>query len=184
MTGNGLLKGRMLINLLVMIALWVTSCFDYGMINIYMKYVPGTIYLNFAISGTSEILAHITVGLVYIKLTPRWTFFIGYAVALAGGICLIFQNKFGDNAALVAFFVLLAKYGISMTMCACYVSTPFVFPVMSAGLAFAICNIFGRLFSTAAPYAAELKIPLPMELFTVMAIIGLLLCLLVKTSDD
>ena len=73
-----------------MVCLWVVSCVSYGMINIYMKYVPGTIYLNFSVSGLSEILAHIVVGLFYVKLTPRWTFFIGYLVAVIGGIFLIF----------------------------------------------------------------------------------------------
>jgi len=89
MSSLGLCKGRSGITLGVMIVLWITSCFDYGMINIYMKYVPGTIYLNYTISGFSEILAHIFCGALYVKLTPRWTFFIGYSLALAGGICLI-----------------------------------------------------------------------------------------------
>ena len=80
--------------------------------------------------------------------------------------------------------MLLAKFGISMSMCACYVSTPYVFPVMSAGTAFGICNTFGRLFSIGAPYVAELNIPVPMECFTVMNIIGLCVCLLVRTIDD
>ena len=90
MRGNGLFKGRTGINLAIMVCLWIVSCTSYGMINIYMKYVPGTIYLNFTIAGMSEILAHITVGVFYVKLTPRWTFFIGYTLAVIGGICLIF----------------------------------------------------------------------------------------------
>lgn len=89
MKATGLCQGRRAIILIVMIVLWITSCFNYGMINIYMKYVPGTIYLNFTISGLSEIFAHIVTGAFYVKLTPRWTFFIGYAIALCGGLCLI-----------------------------------------------------------------------------------------------
>ena len=90
MRGNGLCQGRTGVNLFLMVILWVTSCVSYGMINIYMKYIPGTIYLNFTIAGLSEIMAHITVGVFYIKLTPRWTFFLGYSIAAVGGIFLIF----------------------------------------------------------------------------------------------
>ena len=90
MQGKGLCQGRTAINLALMVCLWVVSCTSYAMINIYMKYVPGTIYLNFTISGISEILAHITVGVFYFKLSPRWTFFIGYVLAVIGGVCLIF----------------------------------------------------------------------------------------------
>ena len=89
MKASGLFKGRKLIMLIIMLLHWVLSLLNYGMINIYMKYVPGTIYINFTISGLSEILAHITCGALYVKLTPRWTFFSGYAFALAGGTCLI-----------------------------------------------------------------------------------------------
>lgn len=128
-----------------MVCLWVVSCVSYGMINIYMKYVPGTIYINFTVSGLSEILAHIIVGIFYVKLTTRWTFFIGYSIALVGGICLVFQERY-DSDLLIASFVLLAKFGASMAMCACYVSTPYIFPVLLSGTAFGICNIFGRFF--------------------------------------
>jgi len=184
MRGSGLCTGRNGLNLLFMIILWITSCFNYSVINFYMKYVPGTIYLNFSVAGLSEIAAHITVGALYVKLTPRWTFFIGYSIALAGSLCLIFQGRFGSNPAEVAGFVLLAKYGVSMAMCACYVSTPFVFPVMQSGTAFGICNSFGRFFAIVSPFAAELDIPLPMEIFSLLNIVGIVCCLFVTTKHD
>lgn len=149
-----------------------------------MKYVPGTIYLNFSVSGLSEIAAHIVVGLFYVKLTPRWTFFIGYSIAVLGGVFLIFQKKYEGNDALVALFVLCAKFGISMAMCACYVSTPYIFPVMLSGTAFGICNIFGRFFAIIAPFIAETDIPLPMEAFTAMSLVGCVLCLFVTPADE
>jgi hypothetical protein len=166
-----------------MVGLWITSCFCYGLINLYMKYIPGSIFLNFSISGLSEIAAHVTVGLLYVKLTPRWTFFIGYSIAAAGGVCLLFQNQY-ENEGLLAFFVLLAKFGISMSMCACYVSTPFVFPVVLSGTAFGICNIFGRFFAIGTAFVAEWEIPLPMELFTAFSIAGAILCLFVSPKEE
>ena len=154
------------------------------MIGIYMKYVPGNIYLNFSISGLSEIAAHVVVGLFYVKLTPRWTFFIGYTTATVGGIFLIFQQQYEDNGALIALFVLLSKFGCSMTMCSCFVSTPFIFPVVQSGTAFGICNIFGRFFAISSPFVAELDLPRPMEIFTAFTIIGSILCLFVTPKDE
>ena len=152
MTGNGLCKGRTGLNLILMIILWVICCFAYSMINFYLKYVPGTIYINLTVAGFSEIVAHIIVGAFYVKLTPRWTFFIGFAISTLGGILLIFQKRYEDESAgLVACFVLFAKLGMSMCQCACYVSTPFIFPIRLAGTAFGICNAFGRAAAVLAP---------------------------------
>ena len=97
---------------------------------------------------------------------------------------VVFQNKFKDDAALIASFVLLAKFGISMSMCSCYVSTPYIFPVILSGTAFGICNVFGRAFSIATSYVAEAAIPFPMESFSVMALIGLVCCLFVSPAKE
>ena len=155
----------------------------YSMINIYLKYVPGSIFLNFAVSGISEIAAHAVVAVLFLKLTPRWSFFSGFVIALIGGLCLVWQNKFSDTAALVAFFVILAKFGCSMAVCTCYVSTPFVFPTKICGTAFGICNIFARFVSITAPFIAEMAIPLPMSIFSVFALISILVCLFINLSD-
>ena len=89
MRTQGICQGRTAINLVLMVALWVLTLFDYGMINIYLKHLPGNRFLNFVASGLSEICAHVIVGIFYVKLTPRWTFFIGFAVSLIGAIALI-----------------------------------------------------------------------------------------------
>ena len=73
----------------------------------------------------------------------------------------------------MASFVLFAKFGASMAMCTCYVSTPFLFPVLMCGTAFGICNLVGRTSALSASIVAELEIPLPMEIFTVIAILSI-----------
>ena len=181
--GN-LCKGRIGLNLFLMVIAWVTATVNYAIINLYMKYVPGSVYVNFSVSGASEILAHIVVGVFYLKLTPRWTFFIGYAISIAGSICLVFQDKFEDNSTLVAFFVLFVKFGISMSMCACYISTPFVFPIILGGTAFAICNAVARFSSIASPTIVEMDGGTPMIIFSALSIAGLLASLFISTDKD
>jgi hypothetical protein len=94
MRGAGLCKGKIGINLFCMIWLWSATIVDYFVINIYLKYIPGSEFLNQTIAGVSEIMAHIVVGGMITYLSPKGTFVIGYILAAMGGACLIFQNTF------------------------------------------------------------------------------------------
>ena len=89
MRGAGLCSRPILIKLVVMGWIWIAALATYSMINIYLKYVPGSIYLNFSVSGLSEIAAHVVCAAVFLKLTPRWTFFMGFLIAFTGGACLV-----------------------------------------------------------------------------------------------
>ena len=90
MKSHGLFQGKKLITLLIMVSMWITANFNYGMISIFCKHLPGSVFLNYSISGLSEILAHVIVGAFFQKLTPRWTFFIGFVIATIGGTLLTF----------------------------------------------------------------------------------------------
>lgn len=90
-------------------------------------------------------------------------------MALAGGVCLIFQDKFADNVPLIALFVLFAKFGMSMATCINHIATPWLFPTVVCGTAFGLCNLLGRFSGIGAPIVAELEIPLPMEIFSALA---------------
>lgn len=181
--GKGLCQGETAVALVIMIIMWACTSTNYMIINIFLKYIPGSVYLNFTIAGCAEIAAHLSAGFLFKKVGVKWTFFIGYTIALAGGICLIFQNKFADNNWLVASFVLLAKFGASMTMCVCQIATPWIFPTTLCGTAFGICNLFGRFFQATGPIIAELQIPLPMEFFSGFCVIAIIGSLFVKPSE-
>ncbi len=163
--------------------MWMASSINFMLINLYLKYVPGGVYLNFSIAGVAEILANLTAGVVFSKYGPRVTFIVGYIISLAGGILMIFQNNFLSDDLLIASFVLLAKFGSSMTMCVCYIATPWLFPVLLCGTAFGICNLFGRFSQAAAPIMAEFEIPLPMQLFSAIAAAGLIAAFFVKSQE-
>ena len=46
MRGQGLCRGKLAINLFAMIWLWSATIIDYFVINIYLKYIPGSEFLN------------------------------------------------------------------------------------------------------------------------------------------
>ena len=87
---QGLCRGKLCINLWAMMWLWSATIVDYFVINIYLKYIPGSEYLNQTIAGVSEIAAHIVVGTLITKLSPKWMFVIGYILTALGGAALIF----------------------------------------------------------------------------------------------
>lgn len=180
---QGLCSGKILIILLVMIIMWMTSSINFMLINLYLKYVPGGVFLNFSIAGVAEILSNLAAGVVFSKFGPRVTFIVGYVISALGGALLIFQRRFEGQDLLIASFVLFAKFGSSMTMCVCYIATPWLFPVLLCGTAFGICNLFGRFAQAGAPIMAELEIPLPMELFTGVAAAGLVASFFIKSQE-
>jgi MFS family permease len=182
--GKGLCQGEYALTLLLMIVMWVGTCTNYFLINLYLKYIPGSEYLNITIAGVAEIVAHLSAGKIFARFGVKFAFIVGYAISLAGGVCLIFQNKFMDNVPLVAFFVLLAKFGASMCLCICQIATPWMFPTTVCGTAFGICNLFGRFMQAAAPFITELKIPLPMTIFSGLSGISLLCSLPLKQANE
>jgi len=88
--GNILCQPLVRWNLICMIWMWSATIFCIFTINFFLKYVPGGVFLNFSISGLSEVIANVVVGLVFKYTKVRWTFFIGFSVATLGGALLIF----------------------------------------------------------------------------------------------
>jgi hypothetical protein len=86
---------------------------------------------------------------------------------------------------MIAVFVLIAKFGISMSLCCSYISTPILFPIHLASTAFGVTNFVGRIFGMAAPVIAEWNNPLPMEICSVIALISIFVSMpLTPYTDD
>ena len=77
---------------------------------------------------------------------------------------------FNAEGALIAVFVLFAKFGISFAFNISYLSTPQMFPTALCATAYGICNLFARLSTVIAPELAEAPDPVPMSIFSIMCI--------------
>jgi hypothetical protein len=73
-----------------MIILWITTSVNFMIINLYLRFIPGGVYLNFTVAALSEMAANLSAGILFSKFGPNLTFGVGYAMALIGGSCLIF----------------------------------------------------------------------------------------------
>lgn len=104
------------------VVLWVVTSLDYYIISFFLKYVPGNIYVNLAVSVISEIAATMSAGWVYEKFGAKVSFVSSYAVSGIGGLLIAITSA--ESTYLIAFFVLLAKSGIAFAFSMVYLITP------------------------------------------------------------
>lgn len=89
-TRGGLCAPEVRFSLIIMIILWITTSVNFMIINLYLRFIPGGVYLNFTVAALSEMAANLSAGILFSKFGPNLTFGVGYAMALIGGSCLIF----------------------------------------------------------------------------------------------
>lgn len=157
---------------------WTTSSFNYYIMTFYLKYIPGSVYVNTSLSCCAEIIAYICSGLVMDFFGVKLSFMISFTLAALGGILLTIF--FSAEGALIAVFVLFAKFGISFAFNIAYLATPQMFPTALCSTAFGICNIFARFSTVLSPLIAELPDPVPMSIFSITCIGSALLPLLLR----
>ena len=168
----------LLCNLILMTIFWTASSFNYYIMTFYLKYIPGNIYVNTSLSCIAELVAQVTSGVIMNVFGVKLSFIISFFVAAAGGIFLVIF--FSADGALIAVFVLFAKYGISFAFNVAYLATPKMFPTDLTSTAFGICNVFARFATILSPLIAELPDPAPMSIFSIMCIASALLPLFLR----
>lgn len=114
-TQGGLCAPEVRFSLIIMIIMWITTSTNFLLINLYLRFIPGGIYLNFSVAAISEMIGNLAAGILFSKFGPKITFAFGYTCALIGGGALIFQNSFPNNDTLIVFCVVFAKFGASVT---------------------------------------------------------------------
>lgn len=170
------------VNLLVMTYMWAACSFTYYMILIYVKYLPGNIYINTIASGFSEVLAYAVAGAIYSRMGIKITFTALFALSAVGGLLILFFGNLSDI--LMAVFVVIAKFGISGGFTILYVCTNDVFPVLFCASALGITNFSSRFLTIFSAEIAEVPPPIPMILFTGLSVLGIVLIWFVKTNEE
>jgi len=142
------------------------------------------------ISAVAEVSAHAVCAACFNKAGPKITFVTGFVLSAAGGLCLALMSH--DDAELdsedtdyiTPIFVLLARFGISLALCACYVSTPWLFKTVICSTAYGVCNIVGRSLSILAPSVAEIEGSLPMLIYSGTSAFAAFTSLFIKTKIE
>ena len=88
-----------------MVLLWVVASLDDYMLAFYMKYIPGSIFVNTTVATGTIIAAYIASGFSMHMFGPKYSFIFSYLLAAGGGF-LIALVPVGNGV--TALFVLLA----------------------------------------------------------------------------
>lgn len=143
---------RILINLILFIFLWSVSSFNYYLITFYMKYVPGSIYVNTTAAALSENISYVVSGLLLNRIGIKLSFVFALIIAVIGGFLLASMPATGLTE---ASFVLICKFGISWSFNNCYLATPLLFPAHLRVRTFGICHLMASFVTVLAPLLAE-----------------------------
>ena len=102
------LKVRMnLVNLLVFVFLFSTASFDYYLINFYLKYVPGNVFVNTIVSSVSSATANCIAGSIVVRAGSRSAMTCTYGLCAAAAFLLLLAES-SQALSLVPFTVLAA----------------------------------------------------------------------------
>ena len=156
--------------------------FCYYMVSFLLKYFPGSVYVNTYSSSCSELASYCVASVIFAKLGVRPTFMIGYAIACIGGLLIIFVGDAHINY--MPIFVILAKFGLCINFVLVYTATSMCFPSEFVGTAFGLCNFISRAVSIGAPQVAEVAEPIPMIIFSVMTLGGLISSFFLRPVTD
>jgi hypothetical protein len=87
-------------NLAVMAVIWLTCSFNYYLVSYLLKYFPGSIYMNSAISVCSELMSLACSGVVYKAIGVKNCLILFLGISAIGGLSILVYhfttNTFGD----------------------------------------------------------------------------------------
>ena len=156
--------------------IWVTVSFNYYLIGLFLKYLPGDIFANTLASSISELLAVSMSGILLQWFDIKHAMSLLFIISAASGVWLIHVSSNSEYTALI---IMTCKFGIAATFNCVYIATSAMFRPSVSATAFGLCNFFARLATVMAPFVAEMDEPIPISLLTItcftasLAVIGL-----------
>ena len=172
-------NSRLRLNLIIFTLIWSTGFFNYYMLNFEMKYIKGNVYVNNMASGISELVS-LTMPFCFLeKFGIKLFLLMSLMATIVGGVFMIFLTEYSWA---IAFWVLVAKAGASISMNVCQLFPSIVFPSHLRARAYGVVELFARLVLIGAPLVAELKEPLPMVVFASSSAVSFLLVFNINTQ--
>lgn len=162
------LKDRLnLTNLGIFIFLFSSASFNYYLINFYLKYIPGNVYVNTIVASIAEFVSTLIAGSIVKYLGIKNTISSAFALNCISGVILWIAEKL-DSTGSVPVIILAAKFGNCASFGLLYMSTLHYFPSQFLGAVFGACNVTARAITIASPLVAEASEPVP-ELFMILS---------------
>lgn len=180
-TIQDLLQNRVyFVNLLIMILSWSASSFCFYILGFYIKYIPGSMFINVIITCIADALSSICAGLIAMRYGTQATLFWSFGLAAVAGFLLMLSS---DPFAIMG-TMMTTKFGINICFTLCYIINAEYFPSVVCSRIFGICNIFSRVSTILSPLIAEVTPPIPMIVYVTICSISMLAsAFLTKTEE-
>jgi len=170
-------QSQLLANLVVITAIWMTTSFNYYLIQFQLKYFPGDVYVNGMIFSVCSIVALVASGYLYMKLGPKICFSACLLMMAITGYIILFFGYSAKSPLVFPALVLSASFGAASCFNLVYIAHTSIFPALFAATAMGICNFFARLATMMAPLVAEMEGKTAMVIFTILSSVTFLLSL-------
>ena len=173
-------QNTILINLALVTVVWVTATFNFFMINLQVKYFPGSFEQNMLVMTMSDMPACALAGFMVVYYRPKTIFVVFNLLASFAGLSMIFliDPKYpGFHFPLLVSGARVGTIGLFTAVWLCH---PQMFPTLFAVTSMGIANIFSRGLVILAPLIAEIEFPFPIVIFTALSIIcGISSCFII-----
>lgn len=136
------------------------ASFDYYLINFYLKYIPGNVFINTIVSSLSSGVSCYISGVIILKLGSQNGMCITFALCFFSAILLLIAES-SKWLNVIPFAVLAAQFGVSSAFGMLYMCTLQYFPSQFLGTVFGVCNVTARSVTIMSPMVAEAAQPTP-----------------------
>ena len=155
-------------NLLLMVVLWMSTTFSAYIIYFYVKYIPGSVFLNTSMSSVAEPIAYLICALILFRIPLKRAMLLFYTMSLLFAILLFY-----DATWIIVVLVFVAKFGNTAQFNLIYLGNTWLFPSMFLSTSFGICNLAGRMAAIVSPMVSEMKHPLPTIIYSATMLIAI-----------
>lgn len=146
-----------------------------------IKYLGGDIYRNAYVSSFAEIFAKLSCAYILVKCNLKPLLVAAFTISFVGALLLILLSEPSENV--IAVFVMMVKFGMSMGFVGLYLGLVLLFPTTMVSTAMGVCNVIGRCGAIMAPLVAELAEPVPMICVSVLCGLSIIASFMLKQKD-
>jgi hypothetical protein len=160
-------------NLILLTVIWVVVTFNYYLIGLQVKYLPGNFENNMLAMVGSDIPASLFGGYLVRKGFAAKRLYMCYMLTSAmASLSMVLFVEIDNSGIEMPILAALSRMGCCATFMTLYLTHPDMFPTLFAATSIGIANFVCRTCVIPAPLIAEIEFPRPMILFTVLGVIA------------
>ena len=169
---NDLKQSKILINFICAVLIYSFVTYNYFLMGLYMKYAVGEIFLNTLLSSLSELVAYLSVFIMFKFVRLKLILVVFSSMSIIFGVLLMFDLPIWTATV----SLILARFGTQAVFpCSHYLNNSGLFNPLFVPFLYGIGNLVAKSLTILAPQIVELQEPIPIISF-LSASLGILVC--------